>query len=111
MPKPRASKPRPKQQDLPGTEDRAIKPLEEIAAAYADVRDRRMLLNQEEHDLKISALKLMHKYEKTIYRRNGIEIRIVESDEDVKVKVSKPGDEAEAEDVAIESSDDSTRTH
>lgn len=91
---------KPKQPDLPGTEDRAIKPLEEIAAAYADVRDRRMALNQEEHDLKISALKLMHKYDKTIYKRDGIEIRIVESDEDVKVKVSKPG-----EDVAIEPGD------
>lgn len=104
-PKPRG---RPRQQELPGTEDRAIKPLEDVAAAYADVRDRRMALNQEEHELKVHALKLMHKYEKTIYRRNGIEIRIVESDEDVKVKVLKPGDDEPADDdgVAIEPGDD-----
>jgi hypothetical protein len=96
---------RPRQQDLPGTEDRAIKPLEDVAAAYADVRDRRMVLNKEEHELKVHALKLMHKYGKTIYRRDGIEIRIVESDEDVKVKILKPGDDEsthEGDDEAID---------
>lgn len=94
---------RPRTQDLPGMEDRAIKPLEDIAAAYADVRDRRIALNAEEHDLKAHALKLMHKFDKTIYRHNGIEIRIVEGEEDVKVKVKKADDEEPAaEDVAIQ---------
>ena len=86
---------RPRQADLPGTEDRAIKPLEDIAAAYADVRDRRIELNKEEAELKAHALKLMHKFDKTIYRRHGVEIRLIEGEEDVKVKVKKPG---EAED-------------
>lgn len=96
-PKPRG---RPRQQDLPGTEDRAIQPLEDVAASYADVRDRRIALNAEEHELKVHALKLMHKFDKTIYRHNGIEIRIVEGEEDVKVKVKKAGDdEPAAEDV------------
>lgn len=74
-------------------QDRAIKPLEDLAASYADVRDRRMELNKEEHELKAHTLKLMKKYEKTIYRHDGIEIRIVPGEEDVKVKVKKPGDE------------------
>ena len=88
---------RPRQQDLPGTEDRAIKPLEDIAAAYADARDRRMELNQEEHELKQTALKLMKKFDKTIYRHDGIEIRVVPGEEDVKVKVKKPGDDDDDE--------------
>jgi hypothetical protein len=92
---------RPRQADLPGTEDRAIKPLEDIAAAYADVRDRRIALNREEAELKAHALKLMHKHDKTIYRHDGIEIRIIDGEEDVKVKVKKAADEdadgAEAE--------------
>jgi hypothetical protein len=56
-------------------QDTAIKPLEDIAAAYADVRDQRMALNKDEHDLKQAALKLMKKYGKVIYRHEGIEIR------------------------------------
>jgi hypothetical protein len=85
--------PKPRQADLPGTEDRAIKPLEDIAAAYADVRDRRIALNREEAELKAHALKLMHKHDKTIYRRDGVEIRIIDGEEDVKVKVKKAADE------------------
>lgn len=84
---------RQRSQSLPGMEDRAIKPLEDIAAAFADVRDRRIELNREESELKAHAIKLMHKYYKTIYRHDGIEIRLVESDEDVKVRIKKPGAE------------------
>lgn len=88
---------RPRQQDLPGTEDRAIKPLEDVAEAYADLRDRRIELNREEAELKVHVKKLMHKYDKTIYRREGIEIRLIDGEEDVKVKVRKPGDDAPAD--------------
>lgn len=92
-----ATKP-PKDVDLPGMEDRAIKALEDVAASYADVRDRRMALNLEEAELKVMALKLMHRYDKTIYRHAGIEIRVIDGEEDVKVKVKKPA-ELEADDV------------
>jgi hypothetical protein len=95
---------RPRQPDLPGTEDRAIKPLEDVAAAYADVRDQRMALNKEEHELKATALQLMKKFDKTIYKSDGVEIRIVPGEDDVKVRVKKPGedDDEAADDVAIE---------
>jgi hypothetical protein len=89
-PRPRG---RPRQQDLPGTEDRILRPLDDIAAAYADVRDRRIELNKEEAQLKASALKLMHKFEKTIYRHDGIEIFLIAGEEDVKVKVRKATDD------------------
>ena len=85
---------RPRAAALPGMENHAIKPLEDLAAAYADIRDERMALTQREHDLKAATLKLMRKYDKTIYRHDGIEITIVTGEDDVKVKVKK----AEAED-------------
>lgn len=93
-PRPRG---RPRQQDLPGTEDRILQPLDDIAAAYAEVRDRRIELNKEEAELKASALKLMHKFGKTVYRHDGIQILLIPGEEDVKVKVSKATDDEDDE--------------
>lgn len=87
-----------KSQDLPGMEDRAIKALEDIAEAYAEVRDERIALNLREAELKQTAMALMKKHEKQIYRRNGIEIRVVPGEEDIKVRIKKPGDK-ESDDV------------
>jgi hypothetical protein len=86
---------RAKSQALPGMEDHAIKPLEEIAEQYAEIRDQRMELTQSEHTLKINALKLMKKYGKTIYRHNGVEILVIAGEDDVKVRVRK-ADETDA---------------
>jgi len=98
-------RPRPRQQDLPGTEDRAIKPLEDVAASYAEVRDERIELNQREADLKALAVKLMHKFDKTIYRHDGIEIRLVPGEEDVKVRIKKAGEDAPSDGEGDEPSD------
>lgn len=83
---------RPRNADLPGMDDRAIKPLEDIAESYADVRDRRIALNLEESNLKGAALKLMKKYDKQIYKHNGVEIIVTSGEEGIKVKVPKKGD-------------------
>src|SRR6185436_18740011 len=83
---------RPKAIVLPGMEDAVIQPLEDIAEAYADIRDQRMLLSQEEADLKATAIKVMRKHGKTIYRRNGITIQIIDGEVAVKVRVAKPKD-------------------
>lgn len=92
----RTKKKRPEQADLPGTEDSAIKPLEDAAKAYARVRDERMELTAEEAKRKAALIPLMHKYQKTTYRRHGIEINLIPEAEDVKVKIAKPGaDEGE----------------
>ena len=80
---------RPRQPDLPGTEDRRLQPLDDLAAAYAEVRDRRIDLTREEGELKARAIALMHQFQKTIYKHDGIEIRLVPGAEDVKVKVRK----------------------
>jgi hypothetical protein len=84
---PRRGRTRPRQPDLPGTEDRRLQPLDDLAAAYAEVRDRRMELTDEEGALKARAIALMHQFKKTIYKHDGIEIRLVAGAEDVKVKV------------------------
>jgi hypothetical protein len=97
---PRRGRGRPRQPDLPGTEDRRLQPLDDIAAAYVDVRDRRIDLNREEAELKASALELMHRFDKTIYKHDGIEIRLVAGEEDVKVKVRKAADDQD-DDVEI----------
>jgi len=98
---------RPRQADLPGTEDRAIRALENAANEYADIRDQRMELSRQEHPLKEKLLKLMKHHGKQAYRRDGISIEIVTTQETVKVKIKKPGDEDEDDeqgDVDIEAS-------
>jgi hypothetical protein len=77
-------------------EDHAIRPLEEVAEEYAEIRDQRMDLTEKEHALKTHALKLMKRYDKTIYRHNGVEITVVPGEDDVKVRVKKGDDDEDA---------------
>lgn len=80
---------------LPGMEDSAIQPLEDAALAYADIRDQRMALNVEEVGLKATLLRLMKKFGKQTYQRDGVSIEIVAEEETVKVRVKKPEDDNE----------------
>lgn len=98
--KPKAKRKRPRPAALPGMEDHGIQPLDDVAQRYAEIRDERMELTKEEIELKAQARKLMHKYEKNIYRHNGIEIRLVQGEEDVKVKVRKVEDAADSSEPA-----------
>jgi hypothetical protein len=77
------------QQSLPGMEDAAIDDLENAARSYASVRDRRMALTKQEVDANALVLKMMKEYGKTTYRRDGIEIYVVTTEEKAKVRVSK----------------------
>ena len=79
----------PRDRDLPGLEDRGLADLDALALDYADIRDRRIDLNTEEADLKARVLAAMHKHGKEFYKRNGVEIRVIKGDDDVKVKVGK----------------------
>lgn len=89
---------RPRQQEL--IEDRAIAPLESAAADYAEVRDERMRLNEQESGLKAKLLTLMKKNGKTTYNHGGIYIEVVSEEETVKVRVKKAERELEAGDGA-----------
>jgi len=82
-------KSKPKQQDLPGMEDRALKPLENLAEQYADVRDQWMELTRQEVQMSADLLALMHKYEKTEYHHGEVHIWVKVTDEKVKVKIGE----------------------
>jgi len=86
----------PRQQSL--TDDLEIKDLEKVAAAYAELRDQRMALNQDEARLKQQAMALMKKHKKKRYVRDGIEITLESGEETIKVKVKKAKDDEEEED-------------
>lgn len=84
---------RPRQQDL--IEDRAIKPLEDAAHDYAEIRDERMRLTEQESGLKAKLLSLMKKHQKTTYDHDGIHVEIVHEEETVKVRVKKLAESGE----------------
>ena len=86
----------PKQQDL--VPDAEIRELEEVGVAYADIRDRRIALNQEEKKLKQEAMVLMKKHRKKVYHRNGIEILLEPGEESIKVRVKPLKDDEDEDD-------------
>lgn len=91
---------RPEQGEL--IEDRRIKALDDVGRKYAEIRDARIELNREESVLKELAKKLMHQYDKTIYKHGEIEIILSPGEEEIRVKVKPvpevsggPADETE----------------
>ena len=76
-----------RQDDLPGMEDLRIKEIEEAALSYIEGRDARMEATTEEVALKETLIAMMHKHEKTEYRRGRISVRLVVEKETVKVKL------------------------
>lgn len=87
---------RPRQLALPGTENSALKDLEETAHEYADIRDERIDLNQREADLKDKLSKLMKKHGKKDYVHAEVEIHIQPEGETVKVKIHKDKEKSKA---------------
>src|SRR5262245_23253258 len=81
--------PRPRAQALPGMEDKQIAPLEDLAVAYGDLRERRAELAVEERSLKRKALVLMEQFGKTRYHRDGLDIIVTPGDANVRFKVHK----------------------
>jgi hypothetical protein len=77
---------------LPGMEDSALEDLESAARTYAKIRDRRMALNQDEAELKDKLLSQMKHHGKTTYKHDGVEIKIVVTEEKVRVKITEDED-------------------
>src|SRR5215813_13445957 len=92
---------RPRNQELPGLENRLLKPLENVATEYAEIRDERIALTEREVALKREALNLMRKYNKTVYRSNGVEIVVVPGEDSVRLKLAKGSHDDEHDDVRI----------
>ena len=95
--KPVAVKKSPRQQPLPGMEDRAITELDKAALDYADIRDQRVALTGQETEAKQVLLGLMHAKKKTHYQHGNILIDIVPEGEKLKVKIKKAEDMTEEE--------------
>ncbi len=80
---------KPKQQALPGMEDRGIKKLENLAENYVDVRDQRMELTRQESQMSADLLALMKKHDKTEYHHGEVHIWVKVIDEKIKVKLGE----------------------
>lgn len=90
--KPKRSK-GPRQEPLPGMEDRAIQELQDAALSYAEARDERMELSKQEADCKSRVLAIMKKHGKTVYRHDNIYVELIPEDVKVKVRVLEEGEE------------------
>lgn len=80
---------KPKQDALPGLENRKIKALQDAAMDYADIRDQRVALTAQEVELKQKLIDLMHKHERETYTYQGVTITLIHEEESVKVKIAK----------------------
>ena len=85
--KKKATKKIPRQPALPGMGDAKIAAIENAALDYAEIRDQRQELTTQEVDLKEKLLDLMHAKKLTEYKRNGISVKVVLEQENVKVRV------------------------
>lgn len=83
----------PRQASIPGMEDKAISAIENAAMDYAEIRDERQDLSKQEGELKQKLMDLMHKANKTEYKRNGIRVWIEVKEETVKVRVKQDSEE------------------
>lgn len=82
----------PKQEEL--IEDREIKPLNDAAYEYVEIRDQRLELLKQEIPLAAKVLKLMEKNDLEVYHYENVTIKIEKEEKKVRVKVKK---EKEAE--------------
>lgn len=88
-PRPDVTK-KPEQPSLNGMEDREIKPLQDAAREYAEIRDQRQQLTAKEVELKSKVLSLMKRHKRDHYEFDGVEIELVTESETVKVRIRKP---------------------
>jgi alpha-galactosidase len=86
----------PRQDVLPGIGDTKIAAIENAALDYAEIRDERQVLTTKEVDLKKRLLDLMHNKGLKEYKRNGISVKVVMEEENVKVRVRAEEDLDEA---------------
>lgn len=100
----------PRQEALPGLEDRGIKAIDTAAADYNDVKTQRIALLADEVSLKQELLTLMKRYKKSHYKHGTIEIDIKPEGEKIIVKIKdeneeKP-DDTQPEEEKTEETDD-----
>lgn len=85
---------KPKDQILPSMEDMAIPEIETLGHRYAEQRDARMEMLKDELGTKELLMGVMKKHGKDLYKRGDLEVRLVQSEETVKVKIKSGRDMA-----------------
>jgi len=95
----------PRQEVLPGVGDVKIAAIENAALDYAEIRDQRQELTTQEVDLKKKLLDLMHAKDLKEYKRNGISVKVILEQENVKVRVRAEDDGDEAPETSVEVSE------
>lgn len=88
-----------KQSQIPGTEDPNIPELDELACAYEEKRDLRMVLLKKERELKERLARMMQQHQFASYRVPGTNIVVMfEHESNLKVKrIKLRDDESPAE--------------
>lgn len=83
-----------KQQEIPGTEDKVVAELEEIAAPLCEVRYQRMELQEQENALAQQLLDRMQALSMDHYRRrDGETVFNIRVDQKSKVKIERKVEE------------------
>jgi len=72
---------------LPGLEHRAIKELEDVALQLLAIEGRKSFHAQLERELKAQAIAILHKHNKSTYRREWVDMSIEPTGEKLKVKL------------------------
>lgn len=83
------AKKRPKQSPIPGTERKVHKDITKAAETYVEARDERMELLETEVDRKAKLVKVMLKHDEIEYIDEDAELKVVLTEGETKVKVSK----------------------
>lgn len=85
-------KTKPRQQDLPGMENRRLAEIHDAALTYAEARDDRIAASAPEIEAKQTLLELMNKHKLEHYKFENVEVDLVHEKESVKVKIKPEGE-------------------
>lgn len=83
----------PKQKRIPGMEDNAIQDLEEAAIAHVELRSEIVKVRDQLHESETRLASLLKANGKTVYRRDGIRLKLRKSRESVSVQVKRHDEE------------------
>jgi len=72
---------------LPGLEHRAIKELEDVALQLLAIEGRKSYHAQLERELKAQAVAILHKHNKSTYRREWVDMSIEPTGEKLRIKL------------------------
>jgi hypothetical protein len=100
VPEPGRVRRTPRARALPGVDNGAIDAIEDCVGELADLRARRKELKLEERGVRVHLLELMKEHKRQTYERaNGLRVRVVAGEAMVKIRLPKPPDGGDANDL------------